>query len=84
MKNEPKDELDIAQDIFESNLDREWTEDGELCDFCCNRAKLDGFFYFQVKEIIDHPRLKWKIRALNGMIKMKNNWFRFYPTNFPF
>jgi len=84
MKNEPKDELDIAQDIFESNLDQEWTEDDELCDFCCNRARLDGFFYFQVREIIDCPRLKWKIRALNGMIKMKNNWFRFYPTNFPF
>lgn len=82
--NEPRDDLDRAQDIFEFHEDKEWTEEDELCDFCCNRARLDGFYYFQVKEIIDHPRLKWKFRALNGMIKMKNDWFRFYPINFPF
>ena len=81
---EPRDDLDRAQDIFEFHEDKEWTEEDELCDFCCNRARLDGFYYFQVKEIIDHPRLKWKVRALNGMIKMKNDWFRFYPINFPF
>ena len=82
--NEPRDDLDRAQDIFEFHEDKEWTEEDELCDFCCNRARLDGFYYFQVKEIIDHPRLKWKVRALNGMIKMKNDWFRFYPIDFPF
>lgn len=82
--NEPRDDLDRAQDIFEFHEDKEWTEDDELCDFCCNRARLDGFFYFQVKEIIKYPKLKWKNRALNKIIEMRRNWFRFYPIDFPF
>lgn len=81
---EPRDDLDRAQDILEFYEDKEWTEDDELCDFCCNASRLDATYYFKVKEIIKHPRLKWKRRALNSIIEMKNNWFRFYPINFPF
>jgi hypothetical protein len=77
---EPKDDLDRAQDIFEFYDEKEWTEDDELCNFCCNAT----IYYFKVKEIIKRPRLKWKVIALNSLIKMRNDWFRVYPDEIPF
>lgn len=68
---EAKDDLDIAQDILEFNLEQEWTEEDELCDFCCNRTRLDGFYYFEVKKVIEFPKNKWKYRALNNIEKMR-------------
>lgn len=68
-----KDLLDVAQDIFEFNLEKsdEWTEDDELMDFYCNASRLDALFIFKFEDVIKFPKQKIKKLAIEGIEKLR-------------